>query len=91
MWIDRSIAATLTNLAETFPAVVLTGPRQTVKTSLLEKTFPGYRYVSLDSPQLADAAETRPSELLDRYPHPLIIDEIQYTPGINCLHDVNCL
>ena len=62
--------------------VVLTGPRQTGKTSILERTFPEYNYISLDYPQSAESAESRPTEFLAMNPPPLLIDEIQYAPGI---------
>ena len=82
MWIERTLSAELRRLADSFPAVVLTGPRQVGKTSLLEKCFPDHRYLSLDVMQNAEAALTRPEELLDAYPPPLIIDEIQYAPQL---------
>ncbi len=82
MWIEREISDALAELTSTFPVVVLTGPRQTGKTSILEKTFPDYRYVSLDVPQIAEAAETRPMEFLESYPPPVLIDEVQYAPDI---------
>jgi hypothetical protein len=82
MWIERTLGRELERLAASFPVVVLTGPRQVGKTSLLEKTFPSYRYISLDVAQYAEAAESRPQELLDAHPPPLIIDEIQYAPSL---------
>ena len=82
MWIEREIVKSLLSLAQTFPVVVLTGPRQTGKTSIIEKTFPGYNFVSLDYPSAADSAESRPREFLEKNPTPLIIDEVQYAPGI---------
>ena len=82
MWIERDIVSTLHNLMDTFPVLVLTGPRQTGKTSVLQKTFPRRTYVSLDSPQMQDAAESRPEEFLGRFTPPVIIDEIQYAPGL---------
>lgn len=82
MWIDRDIVITLRNLVDTFPVLVLTGPRQTGKTSVLQKTFSDYTYISLDSPQVHDAAESRPEEFLGRFTCPVIIDEIQYAPSL---------
>ena len=82
MWIPRTLASSLLSISNTFPVLVLTGPRQVGKTSLLERTFPGYRYVSLDASQNAEAATTRPDEFLKRYPPPVILDEVQYAPGI---------
>jgi len=81
MWIEREISSELARLASTFPVVALVGPRQVGKTSLLEKTFPHYRYCSLDVGANAEAAETRPQDFLERNPPPLLLDEIQYAPS----------
>jgi len=67
-------------MAEQFPAVLVTGARQAGKTSLLRRIFPNIAYLSLDLPANAEAAQTAPEQLLDSYPEPLIIDEIQYAP-----------
>lgn len=82
MWIDRTLSSELKRLAATFPVVVLTGPRQVGKTSLLERTFPTHGYLTLDDAQNAEAAESRPFDLLASSPPPLIIDEIQYAPSL---------
>ncbi|HLC15053.1 MAG TPA: AAA family ATPase, partial [Thermodesulfovibrionia bacterium] len=68
MWIEREISNELQNIVQTFPALVLTGPRQVGKTSLLEHLFPQYTYVSLDVGLNAEAAETRPHDFLKQYP-----------------------
>jgi predicted AAA+ superfamily ATPase len=82
MWIERTLGTELKRLAASFPIVVLTGPRQVGKTSLLEKVFPGHRFLSLDDAQNAEAAESRPRDLLESFPPPVIIDEIQYAPSL---------
>jgi predicted AAA+ superfamily ATPase len=82
MWIDRYIEPILQNRAETRPVVVLTGARQTGKTSLVRRLFPDYRYVSLDLPSEALQAEQDPAGFMSRYPAPLIVDEVQYAPGL---------
>ncbi len=82
MWIKRTITAEIKKLVSQFPIIVITGSRQVGKTSLLEKNFPDYTYISLDYPQLAETAETRPDYFLSAYPPPLIIDEIQYAPKL---------
>ena len=81
MWIHREITDELKQTAATFPALVLIGPRQIGKTSLLERIFPNHTYISLDVGSNAEAAETRPEEFLSLNPPPLILDEIQYAPS----------
>lgn len=82
MWIKRTITEELLRLVKQYPIIVLTGPRQVGKTSLLEKTFPDYHYVTLDYAQNAEQAETNPLGFLSSHPCPLIIDEIQYAPSL---------
>lgn len=62
--------------------VVLTGARQTGKTSTFRRLFPDYRFVSLDLPTEAEQAEKEPERFLQRHPPPVIIDEVQYAPGL---------
>ena len=62
--------------------MVLTGARQTGKTSLVRRLFPAHHYVSLDLPSEAEQAELDPSSFLARHPAPLIVDEVQYAPGL---------
>lgn len=79
---NRILSGRIKQLADKFPVLVLTGARQTGKTTLLRNVFPGYRYISLDLPSLAEMAENDPLSFLTQYPAPLIIDEIQYAPGV---------
>ncbi|HHP7234832.1 MAG TPA: ATP-binding protein [Desulfobacterales bacterium] len=81
MWIEREIASEIEAAASAFPVVALVGPRQIGKTSILERLFPDYNYVSLDVSANAEAAETRPQEFLQRHAPPVIIDEVQYAPS----------
>jgi predicted AAA+ superfamily ATPase len=82
MWIERKSQHVLTRMAGSFPAVLVTGPRQTGKTSLLRHAFPDASYVSLDLPSTAEAAQTAPDLLLSQHPCPVIIDEVQYAPSL---------
>ena len=69
-------------LARHFPAVVVTGARQTGKTTLLTRLFPDHNYVSLDLPAEAQLAEEDPQTFLIRHPAPLLVDEVQYAPKL---------
>jgi len=82
MWIPRAVEPRLEKSAKTRPVVVLTGARQTGKTSTFRRLFPNYTFVSLDLPTEAEQAEKEPQTFLRRYPPPVIIDEVQYAPGL---------
>ena len=82
MWIERLIEPMVLDRARTRPVVVLTGARQTGKTSLVKRLFPGYDYVSLDLPSEAEQAERDPAAFLSRHSEPLIVDEVQYAPDL---------
>lgn len=69
-------------MARQFPALLVTGARQTGKTSLLRHLFPRASYLSLDLPANAEAARTAPDALLGRYPAPVIVDEVHYAPSL---------
>jgi predicted AAA+ superfamily ATPase len=60
MWIERLIEPVVLDRAKTRPVVVLTGARQTGKTSLVKRLFPDHGYVSLDLPSEAEQAEHDP-------------------------------
>jgi len=62
--------------------VVLTGARQTGKTSTFRRLFPNHEFVSLDLPTEAEQAEKEPQTFLQRHPMPVMIDEVQYAPGL---------
>src|SRR5215469_6725037 len=82
MWIPREIEPRLLRSARTRPVVVLTGARQTGKTSTFRRLFPNHEFVSLDLPTEAEQAEKEPRTFLQRHAAPVIIDEVQYAPGL---------
>ena len=81
MWIRRQIEALLARQASVRPVVVLTGARQTGKTSLVKHLFPGHELVTLDLPSEAEQAEHDPVAFLSRHKPPLVVDEVPYAPG----------
>lgn len=82
MWIPRDLEARLKHSAKTRPVIVLTGARQTGKTSTFLHLFPDHEFVSLDLPTEAEQAEKEPERFLQRHPPPVIVDEVQYAPGL---------
>jgi predicted AAA+ superfamily ATPase len=82
MWIARRAEPRIVRSVKTRPAVVVTGARQTGKTSTLLHLFPHYSFVSLDLPTEAEQAENEPASFLERHRPPVIIDEVQYAPGL---------
>ena len=72
----------LRRLAAAFPVLILTGARQTGKTALLKRLFAEHHYVSLDLQLLAEQAEEAPASFLQDHPAPVVIDEVQYAPGL---------
>lgn len=82
MWFQREIFDRIFSAAQKFPVVVVTGARQVGKTALLQKHFHSYNYVSLDIPGIAAVAERDPSSFFQQFKTPLIIDEVQYAPGL---------
>jgi predicted AAA+ superfamily ATPase len=82
MWISRAVEPRLLRSAKTRPVIVLTGARQTGKTSTFLRLFPNHSFVSLDLPTEAEQAEKEPRSFLQRHPPPVILDEVQYAPGL---------
>ena len=82
-YIQRSLEPVLRKAVAQFPAVVLTGPRQSGKTTLLKYLFADkYGYVSLELPDIRAAAREDPRGFLEMYPSPVIFDEVQYVPDL---------
>ncbi|MZQ96266.1 MAG: DUF4143 domain-containing protein [Acidaminobacter sp.] len=83
MFINRALELIVKEVANSFPVLLLTGPRQVGKTTLLEKNAEKERkYVSLDDPAARQLAKEDPLLFLQRYEPPVIIDEIQYAPEL---------
>jgi len=83
MYIKRLIEKTIINTLKAFPVLILTGARQSGKTTLLKHLFSDtFNYISLDEFDTRALAINDPREFLTRFNAPLIIDEIQNAPQL---------
>ena len=84
MYVTRLLGNTLSYALEQFPTVLITGPRQSGKTTFLLNEFGRrFEYVTFDDPLERSYALTDPNGFLDRFGNrPVIMDEIQYVPEL---------
>ena len=84
MYIPRLIRRMLEEALAAFPSVMLTGPRQSGKTTFLrEELGDRFDYATLDDPLERSFARSDPNGFLDRFQErPVVLDEIQYVPEI---------
>jgi predicted AAA+ superfamily ATPase len=80
--IPRQATATLQSLAQGYPILAITGPRQAGKTTLVQSTFPDKPYVSLEDPDTRAFAEEDPRGFLARFNGGAILDEVQRCPSL---------
>jgi predicted AAA+ superfamily ATPase len=80
--IERNAAPRLKAAAKSFPAVTLTGPRQSGKSTLCRALFPGHAYANLESPDVRAFATADPRAFLAQFPKGAILDEIQRCPEL---------
>ena len=85
-YLTRHIEKQILKLSKSWSALLLTGPRQAGKTTMLQKLAEqeniGRKYVSLDDLTLRDLAKNDPKMFLQLHTPPIIIDEIQYAPEL---------
>lgn len=80
--IERDMKKTALLLAGQYPVVVITGPRQSGKTTLCRTTFPDKAYVNLEMPDIRQYAMDDPKSFLTDYAEGAILDEIQRAPEL---------
>ena len=85
-YINSNVEEQVLKLSEQFPVVMITGPRQVGKTTLLNYIASikkqDITFVSLDNIKVRTLAVEDPELFLETYKTPLIIDEFQYAPNL---------
>ena len=83
-YIPRSLESVVSSVTQEYPVVLLTGPRQVGKTTMLKKLMEGTErgYVSLDDLTERALAKNDPELFLQLHKPPLLIDEVQYAPEL---------
>ena len=83
MYQVRELEKIIKQIDSFFPVLLITGPRQVGKTTILKKLAHKTRqYISLDDPNLCNLARKDPALFLEKYPPPVLIDEVQYAPEL---------
>lgn len=83
MYVPRTLENFINNSARQFPVLLLTGARQVGKTTCMRYLAEKERaYVSLDDPLILNLAKEDPALFMQRFPPPVLIDEIQYAPEL---------
>jgi len=80
--IEREISEYLKKLAEKYPVVTITGPRQSGKTTLAREVFKNKTYINLEAMDSREFARSDPRGFLNRIPEGAILDEIQRVPEL---------
>jgi predicted AAA+ superfamily ATPase len=78
--LNRHMATTVTALRRGFPAIAVTGPRQSGKTTFAKAAFPDLPYVNLESPVERVSLQQDPLGFLSQYPDGAVLDEIHNVP-----------
>ena len=80
--IVRNINSSFSEILEKYPILVMTGPRQSGKTTMLKQSLTDYRYVSLEDPDNRTFAKSDPRGFLKEYDNKVIFDEVQQAPNL---------
>lgn len=83
-YISRNLEKVVSQVTKEYPVVLVTGPRQVGKTTMLQKLMEGTdrKYVSLDDLNERDLAKNDPELFLQLHKPPVLIDEVQYAPEL---------
>lgn len=83
-YISRSLEKVVSEVTKEYPVILVTGPRQVGKTTMLQKLMEGTQrgYVSLDDLSERNLAKSDPELFLQLHKPPILIEEVQYAPEL---------
>ena len=81
-YLPRKLGIVVRQAARHFPALVLTGPRRSGKTTLLRHLFPNAQFVLLEDPDIRGRIRSDPRTFLEELRPPVLLDEIQNAPEL---------
>lgn len=83
-YITRNLEKVVSSLTKEYPVILVTGPRQVGKTTMLQKLMQGSKrtYVSLDDLNERNLAKNDPELFIQMHKPPILIDEVQYAPEL---------
>lgn len=80
--IQRQLLEKADRMLGKYPAITITGPRQSGKTTFARQLRPGYQYASFEDPDIRQFALTDPRGFLETWQNGVILDEVQYVPDL---------
>ena len=89
-YIQRSIEELVKASEKSFKCILVTGARQTGKSTMLKTLFPDKKYVPIDDPFIEDQANENPNMFMMLNPPPAIYDEVQRAPGLFRYIKIRC-
>ena len=89
-YIKRSIEDIVLQSEKTFKSILVTGARQTGKSTMLKELFPEKKYVPMDDPFVEEQAKEQPNMFMMLNPPPVIYDEVQRTPELFRYIKIKC-
>lgn len=89
-YISRSVESLVQQADRTFKCVLVTGARQTGKSTMLKSLFPEKKYVPIDDPFIEEQANDNPNVFMMLNPPPVIYDEVQRAPGLFRFIKIKC-
>ena len=82
MYLSRTAESLIKRYLTSFPALGITGPRQSGKSTCLRHVLPDYNYITFDDFQQVELFQSDPKSYMATLNEPVILDEVQFVPGI---------